>query len=66
MTIVVNGSEREIAGDVTLCDLIRECRLKPEATAAQINDAIIPRDDYEAVDLNEGDCVELIRIVGGG
>ena len=66
MTIVVNGSEREILSDMTLRDLIRDCSLKPEITAVQVNDAIIHRDDYERVELGEGDRVELVRIVGGG
>ena len=66
MTITVNGSERECASGTSLKGLIESCQLKPEITAAQVNDTIVQREDYASHVLEDGDAVELIRIVGGG
>lgn len=66
MTLTVNGEARELEGDVTLLSLLDSFQLNPEATAVQLNDDILERDTYPSVSLNDGDTLELIRIVGGG
>jgi sulfur carrier protein len=66
MTLTVNGEPRELEGSVTLLALLDSFQLNPEATAVQLNGDILEREAYPSVSLNDGDTLELIRIVGGG
>ncbi|MBX7057553.1 MAG: sulfur carrier protein ThiS [Leptospirales bacterium] len=64
----VNGEERDLAqlGAVNLLDLVRALGIDPRLIAAQLNGAIIPRGAWADTALQNDDCVELIRFVGGG
>ena len=66
MTLTVNGENRDLEENTTLIGLLESFSLNPEATAVQLNDDILERDTFQSITLNEGDTVELIRIVGGG
>lgn len=66
MNVTVNGDARELTLGTTVLELIQEFNLKPEVVAAQVNDTILNRDDFTIKTLEDGDVVELIRIVGGG
>jgi sulfur carrier protein len=66
MTLTVNGESRDLEDATTLLGLIESFSLNPEATAVQLNDDILERETFPTITLNEGDTVELIRIVGGG
>jgi len=64
--ITVNGEKRAMAENATLLALLEELGLGQKAVAAQVNDAIIPRDAHAATVLQAGDVVEVVRFVGGG
>jgi sulfur carrier protein len=66
MTLIVNGEALDLTGDATIQSLLDSFSLNPEATAVQLNDDILERESFTATPLNDGDRVELIRIVGGG
>ena len=66
MIITLNGESKTLDSTTGLLALMGEYNLNPDATAVQLNDDILERDAFTAVTLSEGDCVELIRIVGGG
>lgn len=66
MTLTVNGEQRNLDESTTLIALLESFSLNPQATAVQLNDDILERESFNAVTLNNGDTVELIRIVGGG
>jgi len=66
MNITVNGELRDVQADMSIRLLIESLSLKPELTAVQLNEMIVPRDDVGATMLSDGDVVELIRVVGGG
>ncbi len=66
MNVTVNGETHDVAPDATVMGLIRELHLKPELVAAQLNDIILSREEFDETALAESDVLELIRIVGGG
>ncbi|MBN2310493.1 MAG: sulfur carrier protein ThiS [Candidatus Hydrogenedentes bacterium] len=66
MNLTINGEQREAADGTTVLGLLESFGLKPEVTVVQRNDDIIDRDRYADTALAEGDCLELIRFVGGG
>jgi sulfur carrier protein len=66
MTLTINGESRDLDDATTLLNLLETFSLNPEATAVQLNDDILERESFPEVKLNDGDTLELIRIVGGG
>lgn len=66
MTILVNGKQRTIQAGTTLAQLLDDLRLRPETLVVELNQTIIQPESYSHSSLQEEDCVEIIRFVGGG
>lgn len=66
LTIHVNGQERRVAAGTTLQALIRDLGLDKAACAAEVNRKLVPKREHAARELQPGDQVELVTLVGGG
>ena len=66
MTVQVNGSARELADGTTGAQLLAELGAVPSITVAEVNGRIVPRAEFGALMLHDGDVLELVTIVGGG
>ncbi|GMW02927.1 MAG: hypothetical protein AMXMBFR84_40630 [Candidatus Hydrogenedentota bacterium] len=66
MKIMLNGSTKEIAGDVSVNALLASLNFQPEGTVVERNGDIVDRASYGDTLLAEGDTIELVRFVGGG
>ncbi len=66
MRIVVNGEERELAGETTVSGLLGSLGLEVEGIAIAVNMEIVRRGEYAGTKLSGGDEVEIVRAVGGG
>ena len=66
MKLIVNGEERELPDGTTIAALLSDLNLPADATVAERNGDIIPRDRHAETILTDGDTIELIRFVGGG
>ncbi len=66
MTITVNGEPTQIDTGATLGDLIARLGLDQAICAAEVNQALVPRDRRDQTTLAEGDRVEIVTLVGGG
>jgi sulfur carrier protein len=64
--IQLNGEEFTIDGDASLPALLERLKMGRGRVAVEINQAVIPRAQYDAVTLKPGDTVEVINFVGGG
>ena len=64
--IKVNDEPRELPADATVADLVAGLALGPRRIAIEVNRAVVPRAEYAARRLAEGDAVEIIHFVGGG
>jgi sulfur carrier protein len=64
--IQLNGEEYTIEGDAGLVALLDRLKMRRGRVAVEINQAVIPRAQYDAVKLKPGDTVEVINFVGGG
>jgi thiamine biosynthesis protein ThiS len=64
--IVVNGQPRELAGPVTVAELLVELEIPPRGLAVEINDHIVPRARHAEQRLADGDRLEIVSLVGGG
>jgi len=65
MKLTVNGELRDVAA-ATVLALLEELGLNPAATVVERNHEIVDRAAYQETALMEGDCLELVRLVGGG
>jgi thiamine biosynthesis protein ThiS len=64
--VTVNGEPRTLAPGATVADLVAGLGLGPRRIAVELNRAVVPRAEYGATPLADGDAVEVIHFVGGG
>ena len=62
----VNGKPVELAEPTPLLDYVATLGVDPRAIAVEVNGVILRRDGYAACTLQDGDQVEIVRMVGGG
>jgi len=63
--ILLNGEEREVTAS-TVTALIDEIGLDGRKVAVERNLEIVPRSQYLATSLGDGDRLEIVHFVGGG
>ena len=66
MQIIINGLIRDVPRNQNIPALLQALGLSMAATVVERNGSIIPRDLYADTVLEEGDRLELVRLVGGG
>jgi thiamine biosynthesis protein ThiS len=66
MHLTVNGKSRELAGPLNLREFLEAHNVNPAMCAVEYNGEIVRRDRFTEVDLQEGDKLEIIHMVGGG
>ncbi|UCD68655.1 MAG: sulfur carrier protein ThiS [Betaproteobacteria bacterium] len=62
----VNGTPRQFEAAMKVADLVRSLGLEGKRLAVERNGEIVPRGDYTAVELTDGDAIEIVVAVGGG
>lgn len=66
MILTVNGQPHEEPAPLTLAQLIERLGLAGGACAAEVNRKLVPKREHAARELQDGDVVELVSLVGGG
>ncbi|MEU5030890.1 sulfur carrier protein ThiS [Streptomyces milbemycinicus] len=66
MTVSVNGEPRELPGGTTLDLLVAELTPARSGVAAAVNEQVVPRGQWPATPLDDGDRVEVLTAVQGG
>ena len=64
--LTVNGKPVELRAPTPLVAYLRGLGIDPGAVAVELNERIVERKDFEGTTLDEGDVVEIVRMVGGG
>jgi sulfur carrier protein len=65
--VSVNGVERELASGSTVADVVRALVETPErGVAVALDGEVVPRSQWQATSLGEGQAVEVLRAVQGG
>ena len=62
----MNDEPRGLPADSTVAQLVGSLGVGPRRIAVEVNRAVVPRADYGATALRDGDTVEIIHFVGGG
>ena len=65
-TIQLNGEPFTISGDSHVGALIERLKLKRGRVAVEINHLVVPKADWDTVEIQAGDKVEIVNFVGGG
>jgi thiamine biosynthesis protein ThiS len=66
MEITVNGEKHTVEDKVSVTQLLEELGVDSEAVVIERNLDILSLDDHGKTVLEEGDSIEIIRMVDGG
>lgn len=66
MKLVINGEARDFNDPLTLAGLVAQLDMKADRVAVELNRSIVPREQWQATNLAEGDRLEIVHFVGGG
>lgn len=66
MIVYVNGESQEFSGAKKVADVIEKMGLTGKRIAVELNQEILPFDQYQSQALNEGDKIEIVHAIGGG
>jgi sulfur carrier protein len=62
----LNGDSHEIAGPITVAELLARLEIDPRRVAVEHNLVVVKRDAFDRTTVREGDEVEIVNFVGGG
>ena len=66
MRITVNGHTREIPTPLSVAGLLQALGVNPKTVVVERNLRIVARGEFNLESLEDGDQIEIIRLVGGG
>ncbi|MBF0184601.1 MAG: sulfur carrier protein ThiS [Magnetococcales bacterium] len=66
MHITLNGEEQSIARHSTIQQLLDAMQLDANKVAVERNLQVAPRSQFSAIELCEGDQIEVVHFIGGG
>ena len=66
MRIKLNGDARDVAGPLTIADLLAELAIDARRVAVEHNLVVLRRDAFDRTAIGEGDEIEIVNFVGGG
>ncbi len=66
MTITLNGDRFEVAGPVTVAELLEKLEIDARRVAIEHNLVVLKRTAFDGTVVKEGDEIEIVNFVGGG
>ncbi len=66
MKVIVNGQAHSVANPQTIDGLVQELKLIPETLLIEHNGRALHRREWQRLAVQDGDKIELIRVVAGG
>ena len=66
MQITLNGDTHEVAGPLTVSELLAQLQIDARRVAVEHNLVVLKREAYDRTTVREGDEVEIVNFVGGG
>ena len=65
--IYVNGDAQEVNLPLNVSELIKQSDVQqPDMVSVQVNEEFAEREDWETIQLKEGDRVDFLYFMGGG
>jgi thiamine biosynthesis protein ThiS len=66
MKITLNGDPYELAGPLSVSDLLAKLEIDARRVAVEHNLIVLKRAAYADTRVNDGDQIEVVNFVGGG
>jgi sulfur carrier protein len=66
LQITLNGDAHELAGPLTVADLLARLEIDSRRVAVEHNLIVLKRDTFATTMVRDGDAVEIVNFVGGG
>ncbi len=66
MQITLNGDSYEVAGPLTVAELLARLDIDARRVAVEHNLVVLKHDAFHRTTVQEGDEVEIVNFVGGG
>ena len=66
MTISLNGDPFEVAGPLSVSELLATLDIDPRRIAVEHNFVVLKRAAFDRTIVNAGDQIEIVNFVGGG
>lgn len=66
INVFVNGEEKSVSSGSTVKAVVDSLNIKNPMFAVEYNSEIIQKDDYEKIQLQSGDSLEVVTFFGGG
>jgi sulfur carrier protein len=66
ITLQVNGETRSCSAQTRLPELLEQLDFNPRLIAVEYNGEILHKQFWEGTQMQEGDRLEIVTIVGGG
>ena len=66
MQITINGEQRNFDSALTVSALLSDLGLPAKKIAVERNLEIVPKSQFDEVELADGDRLEIVQFVGGG
>ena len=65
--VIVNGEAQEVQLPLNLTELIKQNNVQqPEMVSVQVNDDFVDRNEWDGLQIKEGDTVDFLFFMGGG
>ena len=65
--IYLNGDAQEVSLPLNVSELIKQSDVQqPEMVSVQVNEEFAEREDWETIQLKEGDKIDFLYFMGGG
>jgi sulfur carrier protein len=65
--IYVNGDAQEVSLPLSVSELINNSNVQqPEMVSVQVNEEFAEREEWDTIQLKEGDKVDFLYFMGGG
>ena len=66
MRITLNGDARDVAGPLTVSELLAHLEIDGRRVAVEHNLVVLKRDAFDVTMVRDGDEIEIVNFVGGG
>ena len=65
--ITVNGEAQDVRLPLSLTELIKQNDVQqPEMVSVQVNEDFVDRNEWDSIQMKEGDSVDFLYFMGGG
>ena len=66
MQVTINGETKNLNGELSIRDLLKELQVEEKIVALSINANLVKRDTWDSTLIKENDKIELLQFMGGG